>query len=224
RFRSIYLEPVIDGGVNVDLRLIGSGGVAGFLLVLSADVLLVIGERDVEIEGLVPLPDEGVLTASVFDLEDEVARRVEDRFHRVLALAGEHEARGEELAGVRILQSDLAAVPARHDADPTRPDLVGLEPLAALVAAGGSARRDLKHGDLTHNQERVLERLLLLLLERHRFRGGNLSLSLSLSLSLRFMVVCKLRFGEQRTRVGCLCLTRSTVWGGGRCTVVIFFL
>jgi len=41
--------------------LFGSSEVAKFLHVLVADVLLLIGERDVEVEGLVPL-DEGELS------------------------------------------------------------------------------------------------------------------------------------------------------------------
>ncbi|KAM1380064.1 hypothetical protein ACFX2I_021850 [Malus domestica] len=56
------------------------------------------------------LSDEGVLPGAILDLE--------------------HEVGGEQLAGVRILQPDLAVDLARHDPKLTRPDLIGLEPLA----------------------------------------------------------------------------------------------
>ncbi|CAI0434481.1 unnamed protein product [Linum tenue] len=135
-------------------------GLPGFLLVLPPDVLLVIGEGHVEIEGLVPLgeaqPDEGVLPRAVLDLEHEVARRVQHRLHRRLPLPRRDEAGGEQIPRVRILQPDLAPVLARNDPEPARPDLVRLQPLAALVTPGGGARRDFG----------VLERVFVLL-ERH---------------------------------------------------------
>ena len=110
-----------------------------------------------------------MLPTPVLDLEHEVSRGIEARLDGCVALARVDEAGGEEVAGARVLEADLAAVAAGHDADPAGPDLVGLEPLAALVATGGGARRDLVDGDLAHHQECVLEGLLFLHLKRHRF-------------------------------------------------------
>nr|GME16156.1 kinetochore protein Nuf2-like isoform X1 [Ipomoea batatas] len=120
------------------------------------------------IAGLLLVPDERVLAAAVLDLQHEVPGRVENRLDGALPLARMHEASSEELAGVGILEPDLAAFLAGHHAEPAGPDLVGLKPLAALVAAAGGARRDFENRHLTHHQERVLERLLVLF-KRHRF-------------------------------------------------------
>ena len=64
--------------------------------------------------------------------------------------------------------ADLAANVAGDDAEAARPDLVGLEPLAALVAAAGGAGRDLVDGDFADDEEGVLEGLLVVVV-RHRF-------------------------------------------------------
>ncbi|XP_062003372.1 uncharacterized protein LOC133720905 [Rosa rugosa] len=58
-----------------------------------------------------------------------------------------------EVVGVWILWSDLALVLARHYPELTHPDLVGLEPLAAIVPAGCRPRRGFVHGDLAHQQQ-----------------------------------------------------------------------
>lgn len=142
------------------------------LVVLPLHILVMIRQRHIEIKRLVPLiesqPYEGVLSPSVLDLEHEVPGRIEHGLDGGVTLAREDEAGGEKLAGGGIFQADLAAVLAGDDAEAAGPDLVGLEPLAALVAAAGGARGDFVDGDLANHQEGVLERLLLLL-ERHRF-------------------------------------------------------
>lgn len=45
------VDESVDGRMNVDLILFGGGRVVKFLHVLAADVLLVIGEREVEVKG-----------------------------------------------------------------------------------------------------------------------------------------------------------------------------
>lgn len=156
---------MIDGGMNINLAALIALLPAGLLLALPPHMLIVIRQRDVEIKRLVPLiepqANEGVLPTPVLDLQHKIPGRVEHRLHRALTLAGEHEAGGEELAGVGVLEPDLAAVAARHDAEAAGPDLVGLQPLAALVTSAGGSRRDLVHRHLAHHQERVLERLLV---------------------------------------------------------------
>lgn len=162
---------MIDGRVDVDVGVIAGFAAGDFLLVLPPHVLLVVRQSHIEIKGFVPLrksqANEGVLAMAVLDLKHEVTRRVQHGLDGALALAGVDEAGGEQIAGVRILESDLAPVLAGDDPEPTRPDLVGLEPLAALVATRGGPGRDFVDGDFTDYQEGVLERLLLL--ERHRF-------------------------------------------------------
>lgn len=170
-----FLQPVINSRVNVNVAIAIARPLARALLFVALPplhVLIVIGQRDVEIEGLVPLgepeADEGVLPAAVLDPEHEVAGGVEDGLDGALPLPREDEAGGEELAGPGVLEADLAAVLAGDDAEAAGPDLVGLEPLAALVPAGGGARRDLVHGYLPDDEERVLQRLLVVLgLEGH---------------------------------------------------------
>lgn len=170
---------MINSRVNVDVPIAITRPLAGTLLLVALPplhVLIMIGQGDVEIEGLVPLgepqPDEGVLPPAVLDPEHEVAGGVEDGLDGALPLAREDEAGGEELAGARILEPDLAAVLAGDDAEAAGPDLVGLEPLAALVAAGGGARRDLVDGDFPDDEEGVLEGLLVVFdLERHCHEG-----------------------------------------------------
>lgn len=98
-----------------------------------------------------------MLPLPVLDLQNEIPRRVEHGLHRALPLAGENEAGGEELAGGGIFEADLAAVAARDDAEAAGPDLVGLEPLAALVAATCGPGRDLVDGNLAHDEKGVLE-------------------------------------------------------------------
>jgi len=167
---SAHLEPAIDGGVYINLA--AAALLAGsLLLLLPLDVLLVVRQRDIEVERLVALvetePDEGVLPPTVLDAEHEVAGGVEHGLDGALPLAGQHEACGEELTRGRVLEPDLAAVAAGHHAEAAGPDLVRLQPLAALVAAAGGARRDLVHRHLAHHQQRVLEGLLLLHQRRH---------------------------------------------------------
>lgn len=160
---------MIDSRMDIDM-IVAVTRLASLLLVFSSDVLLVIRQGDVEIEGFVSLveaqADEGVLASAVLDFQHEVAGGVEDGLHGGLALAREDEAGGEELAGVRILETDLAAVLAGDDAEAARPDLVGLQPLAALVAAGGGPRRDFVDGHFADHKQRVLERFLVVV--RHR--------------------------------------------------------
>lgn len=155
---------MIDSGMDLDVALISVD--AGFLLVLPPQVLLVVGEGHIEVKRLValvePQADEGVLALAVLDLEHEVAGRIEHGLDGVLALPEADEASSEELPGAGVLQPDLAAVSARDHPEAAGPDLVGLQPLAALVAAARATRRDLVHRHLPHHQQRVLERLLLL--------------------------------------------------------------
>lgn len=166
---------MIDSGVNVNVAIAISRPLARTLLLVAVPplhVLIMIGQRDVEIEGLVPLgkpqPDEGVLPLAVLDPEHKVAGRVEDGLDGALPLARVDEAGGEELAGARILEADLAAVLAGDDAEAAGPDLIGLEPLAALVAAGGGAGRDLEDGDFADDKEGVLESFVIVIdLEGH---------------------------------------------------------
>lgn len=89
-----------------------------------------------------------MLPPAVLDLQHKISRRVENRFDRILSLTGVNEAGGEEFlgGGVGILEADLAAVVAGDDAEAAGPDLVGLEPLAALVPAGSGSGRDLEYG------------------------------------------------------------------------------
>lgn len=107
-----------------------------------------------------------MLPPPVLDLQNEVPGGIEHRLDRVLTLAGVDEAGGEELAGIRILEADLAAVLAGDDPETSGPDEVGLEPLATLVAAAGGAGRDFVNGDFPDDQESVLESLVFL--NRHR--------------------------------------------------------
>ena len=137
------------------------------LLALPLNILLMIRQRYIEIKRLIPLiksqPNESMISPPILDLQHEVPRRV-------LPLPREHEAGGEELSGVGILEPDLAPLAARHDAEAADPDLVGLPLLAAFVSAAGGSRRDLVHRDLADGQESVLERLLVV--ERRHGRRG----------------------------------------------------
>lgn len=128
---------------------------AGFptlLLVLSLNILFMIRQRHIEIKRLIPLikpqPDERMLPSPILDLKHEIPGRIEHSLDRILPLAGMNKARREKITGVRIFQPDLTSVLTRHHPQPTGPDLVGLQPFAAFVAAGGGARRDFVHGDL----------------------------------------------------------------------------
>lgn len=148
---SDHLESAIDGRMYINLTTASllAASASGLLLLLPLDVLLVVREGDVEVERFVALveakPDEGVLPPAVLDAEHEVAGGVEHGLDGALPLPGQHEAGGEELPRGRVLEPDLAAVTAGHHAEAARPDLVRLQPLAALVAAAGGARRDLVH-------------------------------------------------------------------------------
>lgn len=167
-----FLQPVIHR--RVDINAVIDPFSALLPLLLPPDVLLVVRQRDVEVERLGPLrepePDEGVLPRPVLDPEHEVAGRVERRLDGLVPLPWHHAARGEELPRVGVLEPDLAPLAARHHAEAARPDLVGLQPLAALVAAAGGPGRDLVDGDLAGHKEGVLEGVLLL--ERGRHGGG----------------------------------------------------
>lgn len=138
-----------------------AGSTAGFFLVLSPNVLVVIRQGHIEIKSLIPLskaqPNKGMFPSSVLNFQHEVPRRVEGRLHGALPLTGINKTSSEELPGVGILESNLASGIAGNDSKSTRPDLVGLQPLAALVPATGGPRRDFVNGDLTHHQKRVLE-------------------------------------------------------------------
>lgn len=79
------------------------------------------------------------------------------------------EAGSKELAGIGILEADLAAVLAGDDSEATGPDKVGLQPLAALVAAAGGTRRDFVNGYFPNHQESVFK--CFVFLKRHRLRG-----------------------------------------------------
>lgn len=164
---------MINSGVYINLALIPNlcGGAAGVLVPIPLDILLVIRQGDIEIKGLIPLTEsqayEGVLPAAILDPEHEVARGIEDGLDGGVALAGIDEAGGEEIAGIGVLEADLAAGVAGDDAEAAGPDLVGLEPLAALVAAAGGAGRDLVDGDFADDEEGVLEGLLVVVV-RHR--------------------------------------------------------
>lgn len=50
-----YLQSVINGGVDVDVRIVADLAAGDLLLVLSPDVLLVVGQSHIEIESLIPL-------------------------------------------------------------------------------------------------------------------------------------------------------------------------
>lgn len=107
---------------------------------LPSNVLFVIRQRNIEIKRLVPLtesyPDECMLPSTVVDLENQVPRRIKTRLDGVVSPSVFHETCSEEIAGAGILEADLAAVLARDDTEATRPDLIGLEPFATLVASG----------------------------------------------------------------------------------------
>lgn len=160
---------MINGRVYINLGVVGT---VGILVDLPLDVLLVIGESNVEIKGFVPLIKaqayEGVLTPAILDPENEVPGGIEDGLDGDLALAGVDKAGGEEVTRIGILEADLTAGMAGDDAETTGPDLVGLEPVAALVAAAGGAGRDLEDGDLADHQEGVLEGLVVVV-----ERGGH---------------------------------------------------
>lgn len=46
---------MINGGVDIDVRIVADLAAADLLLVLSPDVLLVVGQSHIEIESLIPL-------------------------------------------------------------------------------------------------------------------------------------------------------------------------
>lgn len=170
-----FLQPVIHSGV--DINAVIDPLISLLPLLLPPHVLLVVRQRDVEVERLGPLcepePDEGVLPAPVLDPEHEVAGRVERRLDGLVPLARHQAARGEELARVGVLQPDLAPLAAGHDAEPSSPDLVRLQPLAALVPPARGPRRYLVDGHLAHHQEGVLQSVLLLERGRHGGGGGD---------------------------------------------------
>ncbi|KAF2620853.1 hypothetical protein F2Q68_00038231 [Brassica cretica] len=155
----VYLQSVINSRMDINV-IVTLTRFPTLLLLLPPHVLLMIRQRHIEIERLVPLrepqPDERVLPTPVVDPEHKIPRRL----HGVLSPPGIHEASREQIAGVRILEADLASVLARHDAEPAGPDLIGLEPFAAFVSAGCGSRRDLVDGDLAHHEECVLECLV----------------------------------------------------------------
>lgn len=162
-----YLQPVIDGGVNIDMSLFSSKVPSGSILIkLPADMLLMIGEGNIEVKGFVPLieakPDERVLATAVLYAEDKVTGGIERRLNSGVAVSREDKACGEEFTGRGVLEADFAAVAAGDDAETSSPDPVGLEPLAALVSATGAAWGNLVDSNLANDEEGVLHRLLLI--------------------------------------------------------------
>lgn len=165
--------------MNIDVGIVVSG-LTTLLLLLSPDILLVIGEGNVEVESLIALREaeshECVFAPAVLDLEDEVSGRVEDGLDGALAwLARVDEAGGKKIPRRRVLEADLAAGLAGHDAEAPRPDLVGLEPLPTLETPGGRPGRNFIYGDLADDEKGLLQGLLvvllLLLVIRHRSFG-----------------------------------------------------
>lgn len=110
-----------------------------------------------------------MLPPPVLDPQNKIPGRVEHGLDGGLALAGVDEAGGEEFlseGGAGVLEADLAAVVTGDDAEAAGPDLVGLKPLAALVAARCGPGRDLEDGDLADDEESVLERFFVFF-DRH---------------------------------------------------------
>lgn len=165
---------MIDSWVNVNMTILAAlaGELAGFFLVLSPNILLVIGQGHIEIKGLIPLvkpqSNKSMFPSTVLDFQDKVPRRVKGRLDGVLSLTGVNETSSEKLSGVGILKSDLASGVTRNNPETTRPDLVGLQPFSALVAAAGGPRWDFVNGDLSYHQEGVLEGFFVVL-KRHRW-------------------------------------------------------
>lgn len=135
------------------------------LLPLPIHILIMIRKRHIEIKRLVPLPeaqpDKRVLPPAILDPQHEVPGGVEGGFDGGVAVAGGDEAGGEEGTGGGVLESDLGSGAAGDNSEAAGPDLIGLEPVAALVAAGGGAGRDLEDGDLADDEESVLEGLIV---------------------------------------------------------------
>ena len=52
---SLPFDESVGGKMNVDFIFFSDGRVTKFLHMLMVDILLVIGERDFEVEGLVPI-------------------------------------------------------------------------------------------------------------------------------------------------------------------------
>lgn len=112
-----------------------------------------------------------MLTSAILDLKHKVAARIKRRLDRLIAEARVDEAGGEEIAGDRIFEANFGARFAGDDAETTGPDLIGLEPFAALVTAGGGARGDLEDGDLADDEESVLEGVVVEVVEGRRGGG-----------------------------------------------------
>lgn len=83
----------------------------------------------------------------------------------MIAKARINEASGEKIAGNRIFEANFSARFAGNDAKTTGPDLIGLEPFAALVAAGGGARGDLVDGNFANYEECVFEGVVVEIVE-----------------------------------------------------------
>lgn len=168
-----YLQSVIHSRMNINVALFAdiAGATTRILLMIPPDVLLMVGQCHIEIKSFIPLretqPYKGVLTPTILDLQNEVSRRVKNGLDGVLPLTRVNKTSSEEFAGVGIFQPDLTSVLAGHNPKAAGPDLIGLQPLAALVAAGCGSRRDFVDGNLTNDKESVLEGLLVLL-KRHR--------------------------------------------------------
>jgi hypothetical protein len=144
---TFYLQPVTDGRVD-------SNGVFAalltddLLLLLPLDVHLVVRQCNVEVQYLIAFvvveADESVVHPAALNVEHEVAGGVEHGLDDALPLARGHEAGSEEISHSWVLETDLAVVAAGHDTEAARPDLVPLQPLAALAAnTGGKYQQDL---------------------------------------------------------------------------------
>lgn len=161
---------MINSGMDVDVALAIGGLCASLLVQFPSNVLVVIGQRDIEVEGFVPLgeakTDKGMLPCAVLYPEYEVPRRIKNRLHRALPSPRLHEASCEQLPCVRVLQTDLAPILARNDPESARPNPIGLQPLPALVPTRRRPGTDLIDRHLAHHQQRVFQGLLFL--KRHR--------------------------------------------------------
>jgi hypothetical protein len=151
---TFYLELVTDD--RVDINGVFAALLTNALLLLPLDALLVVRQRNVEVERLVPFidaeADESVLPPTVLNAEHEVAGGVEHNLDDTLPLTQEHEAGSEE----------TPPLPTGHHTEADIPDLVQLQPLAALVASTSGAGWDLVHRHLVHYQQPVLKGLFLL--------------------------------------------------------------
>lgn len=114
-----------------------SVGGAAVEVVFVLEVLLMVGEGNIEVKGLVALAkaeaEEDVLPMAVLDAEDDVAGGVEDGFNGGVTVSKEEGGGGKYVAGDGVHEADLAAVTAGDGAEVAGPDLVRVEPLVALA-------------------------------------------------------------------------------------------